>query len=557
LIGTGTVLAGRYRLDQRIASGGMGEVWQGFDRVLGRTVAVKLLREPSDEPDFADRFRAEARTMATISHPGVVEVYDFGDDPAAGMYLVMKYIDGESLANALARDGRLSVQATMRLVAETAEALQAAHDKGVTHRDVKPGNLLLRPDGSVVLTDFGIARSAGATRQTSAGSLLGTAGYIAPERANGQPATARSDIYSLGIVAYRCLAGRLPFVGDSLVELALRHAHDEPPPLPADVPRGVRAVVHRAMAKDPGERWPSGSVLAAAARRAAALAPPGRPVAPTRRQAAAPVEAGPGSGRRAGRGLLVTGAAVVLVAIVATIAVIGHRGGTSTQPPLSIPSSPDAIAGLGSATAGPAATTAPAGPHVTGTRAVAAATPLGAPANLTATPVGPNTIRLQWTDLSTEEDGFAVIDGITEKDVGRNATNYNWSGLLPDARSCFKVRAYNSSGVSAYEPPAQADWVCVNTLLGVGPPAPSDLTAKFVSTSTIHLEWTDNSADEIGFTIIDGQSSRNVPPNTHAYDWDLLAPNTYECFKIRSYRMSGVSAYFPSAEQDWVCTQLG
>lgn len=145
------LLAGRYRLEHRIASGGMGEVWRASDQVLGRTVAVKcLLAAPPDEPSFTDRFRAEARTMATISHPGVVEVYDFGDDPAAGMYLVMKYIDGESLAHTLARAGRLSAEVTMRLVAEAAEALHAAHEKGVTHRDVKPGNLLLRPDGSAV-----------------------------------------------------------------------------------------------------------------------------------------------------------------------------------------------------------------------------------------------------------------------------------------------------------------------------------------------------------------------------------------------------------------------
>ncbi len=137
LVHAGNVLAGRYQLEQRVASGGMGEVWRAFDRVLGRTIAVKrLLSALPDDPSFVDRFRAEARTMATISHPGVVEVYDFGDDPSAGMYLVMKYIEGESLAHTLARVGQLSAEAAKRQVAEAAAALHSAHEKGVTHRDV-------------------------------------------------------------------------------------------------------------------------------------------------------------------------------------------------------------------------------------------------------------------------------------------------------------------------------------------------------------------------------------------------------------------------------------
>src|SRR5256885_2236061 len=205
----GLVLGGRYKLDGRIAGGGMGDVWRGTDEVLGRTVAVKILL-PSllDEPGFAERFRGEARTMATINHPGVVDVYDYGSDPAAGAYLVMEYVEGEALSRTLSKVGRLTPGRTMALMAQTADALQAAHEKGIVHRDVKPGNLLVRPNGTLVLTDFGIARSAMVGQLTAAGSVLGTASYISPEQAAGATATPLSDVYALGAVTYQCLAGR-------------------------------------------------------------------------------------------------------------------------------------------------------------------------------------------------------------------------------------------------------------------------------------------------------------------------------------------------------------
>jgi hypothetical protein len=463
LIGAGTVLAGRYEIERHIAGGGMGDVWQGVDRVLGRTVAVKLLRSPSGEAEFVERFRAEARTMATISHPGVVDVYDFGDDPAAGVYLVMQYIDGESLARALERAGRLGAEAAMRLVAEAAEALHAAHDRGVLHRDVKPGNLLLRADGSAVLTDFGIARSAAATHRTSTGLLMGTASYIAPERAGGQPASARSDIYSLGVVAYQCLAGRLPFEGESLLQIALRHANDEPPPLPADVPAAVREIVARALAKDPADRWPSGAAMAEAARSAAANA-----AAPTRAETA-PV--------RPRRRLLVVGGAVLAVAVAAA-AVLASLGRLHAPPSNDAAAGPGAteaaaVGGLngipvagGSATASASALAGTAGrsavPAAPSPTPVAAGAP-AAPSGLRATPVGAATIRLQWADNSGNETGFSVLNGAVSRTAGAGATSYDWDGLAPDTYMCFKVRAFNAAGVSPYAPPAQQDWACATT----------------------------------------------------------------------------------------------
>jgi serine/threonine-protein kinase len=277
MLSPGVLLGNRYRIDERIAGGGMGDVWRGTDDVLGRTVAVKvLLPALLDEPGFAERFRGEARTMATINHPGVVDVYDYGSDQQIA-FLVMEYVEGDALSRTLSRVGRLTPARTMALVAQAADALQAAHDKGIVHRDVKPGNLLVRPNGTLVLTDFGIARSALVGQLTAAGSVLGTASYISPEQASGSVATAASDVYALGVVAYQCLAGRRPFEGDNPLEIAMKHVRETPRPLPADIPPAVRSIVERAMAKDPAARWPSATILGSVARQAATMAPPQAP----------------------------------------------------------------------------------------------------------------------------------------------------------------------------------------------------------------------------------------------------------------------------------------
>src|SRR3712207_6395965 len=185
------VLHDRYRLVARIATGGMGEVWRAEDTLLGRPVAVKVLKsEYADDQDFLERFRAEARHTASLSHPGIANVYDYGEveaapvggRPAATAYLVMELVDGEPLSTILAREGRLEPARAMDIIGQTAIALQAAHDAGVIHRDVKPGNLLVRPDGVVKVTDFGIARAADAVPLTQTGTVLGTAYYLSPEQ---------------------------------------------------------------------------------------------------------------------------------------------------------------------------------------------------------------------------------------------------------------------------------------------------------------------------------------------------------------------------------------
>jgi serine/threonine protein kinase len=270
MIRPGTILGGRYRLDAHISSGGMGEVWRGHDAELDRPVAVKVLHSSmNDEPGFVARFRAEAKAMSTINHPGVVRIYHFGTDPAVGTYLVMQYVDGEALARTLVRVRRLTAARTMALVAQAGDALAAVHRAGVVHRDVKPGNLLVRRDGSLVLTDFGIARTADAPQLTAPGSVVGTAAYLAPEVAMGERASELSDVYALGVVAYQCLAGRRPFDGGSPMEIATRQVREPPPPMPRDVPASAKAVVDRALAKQPSARFPSAADFAEEARRVA------------------------------------------------------------------------------------------------------------------------------------------------------------------------------------------------------------------------------------------------------------------------------------------------
>jgi serine/threonine-protein kinase len=212
--------------------------------------------------------------MAALHHPGVVDVYDVGESDAAGggsvVYLVMAYVAGEPLSAHLARAGRLSVADTASIVAQAADALHAAHEVGIVHRDVKPANLLVQPDGTVVLVDFGVAHSVAATRLTAVNTVLGTALYMAPEQASGRPVSPATDIYALGAVAYHCLVGHPPFTGDNALHVALRHLQDEPEPLPDHVPAPIRAVVAQALAKDPASRFPSAAAFAAAARAAAA-----------------------------------------------------------------------------------------------------------------------------------------------------------------------------------------------------------------------------------------------------------------------------------------------
>ncbi|RJL32285.1 serine/threonine protein kinase [Bailinhaonella thermotolerans] len=256
------VLGERYKLVERIAAGGMGEVWRAEDELLRREVAVKLLRpHVAADAQFRERFRAEARITAGLSDPGIAQVYDYGEQDEIA-YLVMELVAGEPLSAIIARMGPLSPEVTLDMVHQAARALAAAHRAGVIHRDVKPGNLLVTDTGAVKITDFGIARAAEANGLTQTGTVMGTAQYVSPEQAQGLPLTPSTDLYSLGVVAYECLAGHPPFRADTHVAIALQHLHEEPPPLPAEVPPAVRDLVLATLAKTPEGRPSSAEELA-------------------------------------------------------------------------------------------------------------------------------------------------------------------------------------------------------------------------------------------------------------------------------------------------------
>ncbi|BDU10099.1 hypothetical protein AINA4_00200 [Aurantimicrobium sp. INA4] len=256
---------GRYELQSRIAIGGMGEVWQATDLVIGRLVAIKILKdEYLGDPGFLERFRAEARHAALVNHEGIANVYDYGEEEGSA-YLVMELVPGEPLSTVIEREKTLSIDKVLDIMAQTAAALQAAHSAGLVHRDIKPGNMLITPEGRVKITDFGIARIADQVPLTATGQVMGTVQYLSPEQASGHPASPSTDIYSLGIVAYECLAGKRPFTGESQVAIAMAQINEEPPPLPDTIAEPVRNLVYSCIAKKPADRPASAANLARAA----------------------------------------------------------------------------------------------------------------------------------------------------------------------------------------------------------------------------------------------------------------------------------------------------
>ncbi|KUM35674.1 protein kinase [Arthrobacter sp. EpRS71] len=262
---SGITLGGRFQLTSRIAIGGMGEVWKAKDQILGRIVAIKVLKEEyTGDPGFLQRFRAEARHTALLNHVGIANVFDYGEE-AGSAYLVMELVPGHPLSGILEREQVLSPDMTLSIISQTARALAVAHAQGLVHRDIKPGNLLITPDNRVKVTDFGIARLADQVPLTQTGQVMGTAQYLAPEQATGQTATGSSDIYSLGVIGYECLTGHRPFTGESQIAIALAQVNDAPPPLPETLPTPVRALLMSMLAKDPKNRPANAIKLAEAA----------------------------------------------------------------------------------------------------------------------------------------------------------------------------------------------------------------------------------------------------------------------------------------------------
>src|SRR5215208_4918575 len=266
------MLSGRYRVEDELGRGGMAKVYRGQDTVLGRTVAIKILApQYADDPNFVARFRREAKAAARLSNPNVVSVFDTGDEQDVH-YIVMEYVDGRTLADYLAGGSRIMPERAIDIAIDVCRALEAAHEQGVVHRDIKPGNIMITAAGEVMVTDFGIARMATdqeTIEQTAA--VLGTASYLSPEQAQGQPVDGRTDIYSLGCVLYEMVTGRPPFLGDSPVAVASKQVLEQPTPpsrLNPDVTADLDAVILRALAKNPENRYQSAEEMHADLERA-------------------------------------------------------------------------------------------------------------------------------------------------------------------------------------------------------------------------------------------------------------------------------------------------
>ncbi|MGH2640969.1 MAG: protein kinase domain-containing protein [Actinomycetota bacterium] len=279
----GRVLADRYAVGELLGRGGMAEVYLATDRVLDRRVAVKVLGSwLADDGTFVERFRREALAAARISHPNLVAVFDAGTDDEIH-YIVMEHVPGETLADVLRREGRLAPGRATGIAGSVGDALAVAHAARIVHRDVKPANVMLTGDGRIKVMDLGIARGLDGEDITRTSSILGTAGYVSPEQARGEPVDHRSDIYSLGCVLYEMLTGRQPFDGDNPVAVAYQHVHDAPTPpssLEPSVPPALEAVVLRAMEKDPAARYQSVVDMTAALEDRTEPVPPVDPTRP-------------------------------------------------------------------------------------------------------------------------------------------------------------------------------------------------------------------------------------------------------------------------------------
>jgi len=261
--GTTHVLADRYELGPVLGQGGMARVHQGLDRQLGRRVAIKVLAPPFDrDGEFVERFQREARAAAGLSHPNIVAVFDSGSDDGTH-FIVTELVEGETLADRLGRDGPMPPADAVPVAVDIARALAAAHARGLIHRDIKPGNVMLLPDGGVKVVDFGIARAAGSDTLTHTGVVLGSTAYLSPEQAGGQPVDERADLYSLGCVLYEMLTGQVPFSADTPIATMYRHVNEDaaPPSTIAPVERELEDVVLRCLEKDPKRRFASAAEL--------------------------------------------------------------------------------------------------------------------------------------------------------------------------------------------------------------------------------------------------------------------------------------------------------
>ena len=354
----GTVVDNRYSIVRALGDGGMARVYLAHDEVLDRDVALKVLWEyfASDE-EFVDRFKREARSAASLSHPNIVQVYDRGETETGTAYMAMEYVPGGTLKERITREGPLSPEDAAAVAIQIAEALGAAHERGVIHRDIKPHNVLISESGEAKVTDFGIARAAAATTATRTGRVLGTAGYMSPEQALGERVDRRSDLYSLGVVLFEMLTGRLPFRGESPITVSMKHVNEAPPPpneIRPDLPESANALVLKLLTKNPDDRYAdvwdliedlrklragiplAVAVPAAKSGRAAPIAQPERPIPPPNQRPPRPASSRRRRKRRTLTWLLLALLALVLIPLGAIALFDNTRdsGGNNRHPPV-------------------------------------------------------------------------------------------------------------------------------------------------------------------------------------------------------------------------------
>jgi eukaryotic-like serine/threonine-protein kinase len=339
-----SLLGGRYTLLHLLGSGGMAKVYLAHDELLGRDVALKVLTEQyAKDEEFAERFRREAQSAAALSNRHIVEIYDYGEEENGPSYIAMEYVSGGTLGDRLSSDGPLGCAEAARLASQVAEGLGFAHERGVIHRDIKPQNVLLTAAGEAKVGDFGIARVASTSAISRTSIVLGTAAYMSPEQAVGESVGPASDFYSLGVVLYEVLTGRVPFEAETPVGVAIRHVHEIPRPakeLNLDVPDGMDALVMRLLAKKPQDRYRSAFELLEDLRRAQEGLPPSFVGAAQRAEtarASAPLAVPPSNSlsvlRRRGYVRGKRRGAMVAATLAALLAFIGALGWELLQPP--------------------------------------------------------------------------------------------------------------------------------------------------------------------------------------------------------------------------------
>lgn len=429
----GTVLGGRYTLAERIGGGAMGDVWRADDTVLERPVAVKILRpELLDDARFAKRFRREALILASLDHPGIVDVHDYGEnalgDGSRVAYIVMELVEGRPLDEFLKESGPLPPEQALATTAEALEALHAAHRRQIVHRDIKPSNLLICADGRVKVTDFGLARDLATSKITPEHAVVGTALYIAPEQVEGHGTTPASDLYSMGVVCYKMLTGKLPFDGERAIEILVKHVQQPVPALPADFPQPVRDFVATALAKKPEDRFPNAATMAAAARTAAPAAASsavaGGAVVSPESGGAAEVMVAPQQGRsgRGRRRVLIP----LLVACVVTVVV----GGVVLIDPSLFRSHTSTRGNEASVSTSISASASASGAHGTGASPSASRSPSASPS------------------ASATKNGSAEPVGLPPSSPSTSSAAGGSSGVRPSASATMEPSAYPIAGVS-------------------------------------------------------------------------------------------------------------